>query len=346
MLYATTRGKGDVETAYRAIHLDCAADGGLFVPFRLPQLNHLQIRALAGQSFGQNIADILNRFFSCGLSGWDIEFSIGRSPVRVASITHRILIAEAWHNSKWEFDSVIQTLSDRIRKEGMGGAPTNWMRIAVRIAALFGIYGLLLSADQTDARVPLDLAVTTGDFEAPMAAWYAREMGLPIGNIICGCNANGGVWDLLHRGEMATGGIAVRTSTPNADIAVPRDLERLVSGALSPEDAAEYVECCRKGAVYAPAAGKFDALRRGMFAAVISDSRVSSIIHSVYRTSGYVFSPYAALAYGSLLDYRAQTGESRTAMLLCERGPVCDSQQVADALKVPVPELLRRIHIS
>lgn len=346
MLYATTRSKSHVETAYKAIHQDCAADGGLFVPFRLPKFETEEITALAGRSFGQNMADILNLFFSCGLTGWDIEFSIGRSPVRMASISHRILIAEAWHNSKWEFDSVVQTLSDRIRREGAGSAPVNWMRIAVRIAALFGIYGMLLASEQTDVHTPLDTAVTTGDFEAPMAAWYAREMGLPIGNIVCGCNANGGVWDLLHHGEMSTGGVAAKTCTPNADIVVPRDLERLICGTLSVEDVSEYLECCRKGVTYGLGAGKFESLRKGMFAAVISDFRVASMTHSVYRTSGYVFNPYAALAYGSLLDYRAKTGESRTALLISERSPICDSQQVADALKVAVPELIKRIHIG
>lgn len=346
MLYATTRNKNIVETAHKVIHSDCASDGGLFVPFRLTKFSKEELQALSGRSFGQNVADILNLFFSCGLTGWDIEFSIGRSPVKVNTISHKILITEAWHNSQWKFDHVVQTISDRIRKEGIGNAPGNWVCIAVRIAALFGIYGQLLAAGQVDLNAPIDAAVTTGDFAAPMAVWYAREMGLPISNIVCGCNANGGVWDLLHHGEISTGSIATKTTTPDADIVVPRNLERLIYGTLGVDETLKYLDCCRNGALFGPAELSFETLRKGMFASVISDSRVANIIHSVYRTSNYVFGPYSALAYGSLLDYRAKTGESRTALLLCERGPICDSELVASAMKVEVPELIKRINIS
>ena len=49
MLYATTRDKSSVETAYKAIHLDCAGDGGLFVPYRLEALESHQIAELKDQ---------------------------------------------------------------------------------------------------------------------------------------------------------------------------------------------------------------------------------------------------------------------------------------------------------
>lgn len=346
MLYATTRSKSNIETAYKSIHLDCAGDGGLFTPFRLTKCSPEEILALKGRSFGQNMAEILNYYFGCGLTGWDVEFAIGRTPMKLNTITRRIFVAECWHNSQWKFDHVAQLLSDRLRGEQAGQLPSNWTAVAVRIAALFATYGQLLATEQLAEHATVDVAVTTGDFAAPMAAWYAREMGLPIGNIVCGCNANGGVWDLLHHGEMATGGISTRTITPEADVVVPRNLERLVYETLGMEENLRYLDCCRTGAVYAPAEEVFEDLRKGMFAAVISDDRVNTIIHSVYRTSNYVFGPYSALAYGSLLDYRAKTGESRGALLLSERSPICDSEQVAKAMQVPVAELIKRINIS
>ena len=345
MLYATTRSKSNVETAYKTIHLDCAADGGLFTPFRHSSFNPEDILALKDNSFSQNMANVLNHFFSCGLTGWDIEFIIGRSPVKMNMITHRIHIAECWHNSHWKFDRTVQVLSDRLRQESVGEIPTNWVAIAIRIATLFALYGQLLAAGQIEPGTALDVAVTTGDFTVPMAAWYARKMGLPIGNIICGCNENGGVWDLLHHGQMATGGICVKTTTPEADVVVPRNLERLVFETLGMEENLRFLDCCLTGSMYGPAEEQFETLRAGMFAAVISDSRVDSIIHSVYRTSNYMFSPYGALAYGSLLDYRSKTGESRAALLLSERSPICDSDQVAKAMQVPVSEILKRINI-
>ncbi len=343
MLYAATRNKSNIETAYKTIRLDCVGDGGLFTPFRMPVFEQRDILAMKSQTFGQNMAQVLNVFFSAGLTGWDIEFAVGRAPVQISTITHRIYIAESWHNSHWRFDHVVQLLSDRLRGDEGGEAPSNWVSIAVGIAALFASYGQLMATGQIEELDVCDVAVTTGDFAAPMAAWYARRMGLPVGNIICGCNDNGCVWDLLNHGQMATGGTAVRTVTPDADVALPRNLERLVYETLGMEENLRYLRCCATGGVYTVNELQLEQLRSGMFAAVISDSRVESIIHSVCRTSNYIFSPYAALAYGSLLDYRAKTGETRHVLLLAERSPTCDVERVAKFLRTDTSEVFRRM---
>lgn len=343
MLYAATRSKSNVETAYKAIHQDCAGDGGLFTPFRMMPFDRQEIQALKDHTFGHNMAYVLNHFFAAGLSGWDIEFSVGRNPVQIGTITHRIFVAESWHNSQYKFDYVVQMLSDRLRGDAAGQSPTNWVQIAVRIAAMFATYGQLLAGGQVEPDSLFDVAVTSGDFAIPMAAWYSRRMGLPIGNIICGCNDNGALWDLLNHGEMATGGTAARTVTPEADVAVPRNLERLIFEILGMEETLRYLDCCRTGSLYALDELQLEQLRAGFFAAVISDSRVESIIHSVYRTSNYVFSPYAALAYGSLLDYRVKTGESRNVLLIAERSPTCDVERVAGFLRTDTSEVFRRM---
>ncbi len=346
MLYATTRSQNDVYTAHKAIHLDAAPDGGLFVPFKLPHWDHEELKTLASQSFGATVAQVLNSFFSCGLTGWDVEFTIGKSPVKLHSIHHRVTISECWHNEKWNLQHLIQILSDKIRKEAVGETPTGWMEIAVSIAVLFGVFGECLQKDESLLESPVDLAVTTGSFTMPMAAWYAKQMGLPIYNIVCGCNANGGVWDLLHKGEMATGGTAVKTAAPEADVTVPRNLERLVYGTLGVQENLRYLSCCAAGSLYAPEREVFEDLRRGVFAAVISDQRIASLIPSVYRTTGYIFGPYGVLAYGSLMDYRAKTGESRQAILITDRSPICDGDYVAKAMDISVPELHQKLPLG
>ena len=346
MLYATTRSNSYVETAYRAAHLNRCSDGGLFVPFRLPQVEPAQIKAMKDRSFGQNIADILNMFFGCELTGWDVDFAIGRSPVRFTTIPHKVLIAEIWHCRENRFAYVVDSLSKLICGKDLVDVPTNWVCIAVRIAAIFASYGQLLASGQIECHIPLDIAVATGDFAGPMAAWYARKMGLPLGNIICGCNANGTVWDLLHRGEMSTGALRTVTNTPEADIVLPENLERFIEVNLGKDAVHTYLDKCRTGQVYTVSEQAVEQLRMAMFASVISNSRVSSIIHSVYRTNGYVFSPYAALAYGSLLDFRAKTGESRPAMLLSEKSPLCDCDLVAASMNVAVDEVMKMVSLG
>lgn len=342
MLYATTRGKHDVVTAYKTIHTDCYSDGGLFVPFRMPKLNTEQLAALVEASASQIVANILNQFFSGGLISWDVEFAVGRRPVKTAAIGRRLLSAELWHNAGCDADHAAQRLSDRIR--GCGGeVPSNWVRIAVRIALLFASYGALVASGSIRPQRMLDVAVTTGDFTMPMAAWYARQMGLPIGNIICGCNDNGSVWDLLNRGEFFTGDILTRTSTPEADLVVPRNLERLIHAVFGPEETKRYLLCCSKGRTYTLSEENLQKIRQGFFAAVISDCRVANIIPGVYRTHGYVLGPYGALAYGSLQDYRATTGQTRQVLLVSERSPLRDARQICDLLRIKENDLQRLI---
>ena len=346
MLYATTRSKNDVHTAYKVIHQDCAADGGLFVPLTMPKLDAKAISELKDHSCGQNMAQILNLFFACGMTGWDMDFTIGRNALQNFAVGNRLVIAELWHNSHWSFAHAVQSVSDRLRKEQIGQVPSNWVNMAVRIAALFGLYGMLLSAEQIDERMPLDIATASGDFAMPMAAWYAREMGLPIGNIICGCNANGNVWELFHRGQMNSAALAVKTSTPAGDLVIPRDLERLVYATMGMEETERYLECCRIGGMFKTHELLFDKLRDRFFASVNSDSRVMSTITNFYRSYSYVLSPYAALAFGSLSDYRSKTGESRMALLISESSPVRDDLVVAQAMHLSVPELEKLLNLA
>ncbi len=344
MLYATTRGKHDVVTAYKASHSDCNSDGGLFVPFRMPQLTREQIEALSSIAPTQIIANVLNDFFAAKLTSWDVEYALGRRPIKTQAVGTRLFITQLWKNAGSDVSWAVQRLSERICRSEKAGPPSNWMEIAVRIALLFSAYGGLLASGSLHYPGLLDVALTTGDFAMPMAAWYARQMGLPVGNIVCGCNTNGSFWDLLNRGEFPSGDVITRTCTPEADLVVPRNLERLVSATLGLEENQRYLLCCRKGRNYILPEEAVDRLGRGLFAAVISDSRSAGIVSGVYQTCGYILGPYGALAYGALQDYRAMTGHTRTALLVEERSPLRDLQTVSPWLQLSDSELRRIIN--
>ena len=333
MLYVTTRSKDDAFTAARSMNLDRGQDGGLFIPFHLPVFSRQEITALTDKSFGQNVADILNLFFSTKLGGWDVDMAIGRLPVRHRSMNYRIIVSELWHNASRRFSWVVESLAAKIHPDGqIIGAPSNWVQIAVRIAVLFGVFGELQKIGEIRADSPVDIAVPTGDFALPMAAWYGRKMGLPIGTIICGCNENRALWELLHRGQMDTGALAVDTNTPEDDYAIPLDLERLICEACGQEEACNFVWSCTEGGTYAPSETACSAIRSGLFAAVVSQHRVMNIIPSVYRTNQYVLDPYSVLAYGALADYRAQKGMSNLTLILCERNPAAYSETISRSI--------------
>lgn len=344
MLYMTTRSKFDTFTPLVTLNQDQGSDGGQFVPFRLPQFTTEEIGALANRSFGQNVADILNLFFATKLTCWDVDLALGRNLCQIKPMNYRILVGELWHNMDQSFDRCIQVLTERIHPDGeIIGKCTDWAEIAVRIACLFGVFGVLLRNKQISLNAPIHVAMASGSFRAPMAAWYAREMGLPIASIICGCNENGAVWSLLHRGNLDTDILAVETSTPECDYAIPPDLERLISGACGQDEAMHYCWSCTEGTAYMPDPDSFEKIRKGMFAAVVSQARVESIIPSVYNSCGYILDLYAALAHGALADFRSRTGNSGVTLLLCEKCPLCQEDAVAKSMGITAAQLHKRM---
>ena len=98
MQYATTRSN---EIAYDWLHAlteDRAEDGGFFIPAEPICFAPEEISALALKNPNQAVAEILNLLFNCELSRWDVDFAVGRYPVRLSTMVRRIAIAESWHN--------------------------------------------------------------------------------------------------------------------------------------------------------------------------------------------------------------------------------------------------------
>lgn len=339
MLYLTTRNKFDAYTKAHPLKGSRADNGGFYIPFKMPLLTREELLSLQGKSVSQTVAEILNLFFKTELCSWDVEFSIGRYPLRMSTVNHRIAVAELWHNPDGAYESIEKALALRLDSQIDTRNIPSWTRIAIRIAVLFAIYGEMLRSGCVSEEQTFDASVATGDFSAAMALWYARQMGLPIGNIVCGCNENCAVWELLHLGEFSTGISAQATTTPDCDFAVPEELERLICATLGVDETLRYCDVLRRGGLYGPPAGTLETLRSGMYGAVVSKSRVEGMIPSVYRTGGYVLGPYTALAFGSLQDYRAKTGQTAPALLLADRSPMCNGKLVAAAMDITETEL-------
>ena len=94
------------------------------------------------------------------------------------------------------------------------------------------------------------------------------------------------------------------------------------------------MDSVRQGATYYADDAFLHRMRQGIYVTVSSDRRVLATIPSAYGTHGYLLSPASALVYAGLQDYRARTGEMRTALLLTEKSPVCDQQIVSQALGI------------
>lgn len=337
MLYVTTRNDQNVYTAHRVLQENRAEDGGFYIPFHAPSFSEADIAALRDKSFNQSIADVLNIIFGTALTSWDIDFCVGRYPVRLKKMGHRIAISESWHNPGWNFQRMVDNLTAIL--SGEQTIPTEWVKIAVRIAVLFGVFGEL----QRDGIKSVDISAVSGDFSVPISAWYARKWGLPIGNIICCCNENNNLWDLFCHGHMRTDSLCVSTIVQEADITLPSHLERLISESGGIEEVNRYLDCSRSGYPYVPDERVLHELRQGIYVSVVSSKRIEEIIPNVYRSHGYIMEPSAALAYAGLMDYRSKTGVTRHAIVMSEKSPVLDTKIISNLLGVSEDELRQLI---
>jgi len=323
MLYATTRSKTDTYTAHRTLFEDRAPDGGFFVPFRLANVD---IQSLKDRTFSDAVAEILNIFFSTGITAWDIDCCIGKAPAKVVFMPHRVLFVNLWNNPIGDYSYLCDKIYEKLCGNSCGSI-TNWANIAIWISVLFGVYALLgkMGIDQ------FDLTVNVGDFSVPMAAWYAKKMGLPIGTVICACNDNSAAWDFIHRGELNTAVLQIKTPTPELDYANPPGLERLIYEFFGLDEVKKYLETSSRKRVYQIRPDMVRTMGQGMFVAVVGHNRIASVISSVYSANNYILDSYAAICYGGLQDYRAKTGESCSTVLLTQRNPSLDLSLVKEA---------------
>lgn len=303
--------------------------GGQYVPKDNICLAASQVEELNKLPFRDCAAAVLNHLLNTNLSGWDIDFSVGRTPARLAAVGQKIVIGEFWHNSEGLFSTTVHNLAEALEVNG----ENTWLEIAVRCAFICASLAELKRSGAAEQGV--DIAVPASELTEAASAWYAREMGFPIRRILCCCNENNSFWELLHNGQIRTDAVAVATELPLADVQVPRELERILWHLDGQGACASFLECCRMGKAYVLTTELSQKLNAVFGTAVVGKRRISDTISGLYGSSGYILSPYAAMCFAGLEDDRAAIGEQFPALILSERSPEKDRRFVAEALGIP-----------
>ncbi len=335
MLYITTRSAEQTFASRCTLKDSYAPDGGHFVPQELTHLGDDAIASFREKSFGSAIAEILNVFFPNQLNGWDVDFCIGRNVIKMITMSHRVAVAELWHNLDNHYTYIVRQLYKKIRNCGDDAAVTPWFSVAAGTAILFGVYSEMLRAGILHINQTFDIALICGDFSAPISAFYARRLGLPIETIICTSQENSPVWDLIQRGSF---------NTAIADTDLSLGIERLIHETVGSEQVQIYRQKNDTESTYFVPEEILPVFNSGLFCSVPGETRASAVINSVYRTSGYLTDPVTALCYGSMQDYRARTGESRVTLLLSMDPPHSHCNEIHDATGLSRDEILKTIN--
>jgi len=89
-------------------------------------------------------------------------------------------------------------------------------------------YVKLLHAGLLDENKILNVVVPSGNFGNILAAYIAKQMGVPLGKLICASNENNVLTDFINTGVYDTNRPFYTTTSPSMDILVSSNLERLL----------------------------------------------------------------------------------------------------------------------
>ena len=104
----------------------------------------------------------------------------------------------------------------------------NWGRLVPQIVYYFSAYCDMIRNGRIKAGDKINFVVPTGNFGNILAAYYAREMGLPVDRLICASNKNRVLTDFFDTGVYDINRSFYTTSSPSMDILISSNLERLL----------------------------------------------------------------------------------------------------------------------
>ena len=212
----------------------------------------------------------------------------------------------------------------------------NWGRVLPQLVYYISAYCDLLKEGRLNRGEPMNVCVPTGNFGNILAAFYAKEMGLPVGKLICASNSNNVLTDFIRTGVYDRNRAFYTTMSPSMDILVSSNLERLLY-ALSRQDDAlvkRYMECLNREGRYEVNAGLKEQLQGLFYAGFCDDAQTQVVIRDMWETHGYLIDPHTAVAFDVLEQYRRETGDERVTLVVSTASPFKFCDNVLGALGV------------
>ena len=163
----------------------------------------------------------------------------------------------------------------------------------------------------------VNVVVPTGNFGNILAAYYAKNMGLPIGKLICASNENKVLYDFFTTGEYDKNREFILTNSPSMDILISSNLERLVYR-VAGNDAEKNAELMKSLST----TGKYeitDAMKENLkdfYGNYTSEEETAAVIKALYEDTGYIIDTHTAVAAGVYGKYKADTQDTDTKTII------------------------------
>ena len=230
---------------------------------------------------------------------------------------------DAQTNVKHMFNDV--ELREKLAANKMQFSSANSMnigRLVPQIVYYVYAYAQLVKTGQITAGEKVNFTVPTGNFGNILAAFYAKQIGLPVGKLICASNENNVLTDFFKTRVYDKKREFKVTTSPSMDILVSSNLERLIFHLVG-NDATKTKELMESlVATGQYQLSNFDADILDLFAAAYADeAETAAEIKRVYEASDYIEDPHTAVASAVYQKYRTQTGDAAKTVIASTASP-------------------------
>ncbi len=210
----------------------------------------------------------------------------------------------------------------------------NWGRLVPQVVYYVSAYCDLLAKGEIQNGDPIHVVVPTGNFGNILAAYYAREMGVPIDRLICASNRNKVLTDFIETGVYDRRRDFYCTSSPSMDILISSNLERLLFLLSGMDDAQTrtWMQNLSADGVYDVGEAMRNKIQAVFNGGYCDEDATKELIGSVYRSEGYLCDTHTAVAVQVYRDFRASTGDETPAVIASTASPYKFSRTVLAAV--------------
>ncbi len=204
----------------------------------------------------------------------------------------------------------------------------NWGRLAPQIVYYVSAFFDMGCPEKFNVVVP------TGNFGNILAAFYAKQMGIPINKLICASNKNRVLTDFISSGEYNKNREFYATESPSMDILISSNLERLLyllNGNNAEEIKSWQDKLFSVGEYSVPTSVK-EKLSQSFVGGCCDDTATKQTIKEVFDKYGYLIDTHTAVAFKVYEDYVKNTGDSTKTVIASTASPYKFAPSVLTAL--------------
>ncbi|MCH5323885.1 MAG: threonine synthase [Eubacterium sp.] len=210
----------------------------------------------------------------------------------------------------------------------------NWGRLAPQIVYYVSSYVQLVKDKEIEYGEKVNVCVPTGNFGNILAAYYAKQMGVPIGKLICASNANNILTDFINTGIYDRNRPFYTTVSPSMDILISSNLERLLYHLTDEDDKLinEWFGSLKASGRYEVNDAVKQKIKDNFYAGCCDDAATKETIKKVFEEYGYLCDTHTAVAYKVYEEYKKATGDDTKTIVVSTANPYKFGYAVYDAL--------------